>query len=182
VVINLVANSGVILVQYFADYTRVLQILRWLMGSLDVVGFDLVLRMAVFLVPVWAGLALFSRDLHLYAVDDETAVTLGVNVRRMELWIYALACVGIGITVAAAGMIGFVGLIVPHVARRLFGQDLRIVLPASALLGAAFLILTDAMARAALGQAELPIGAVTGILGGPCFLWLLKQQHRLRYS
>jgi len=178
VVINLIANAGVITIQYFADYTRALQILRWLIGSLDVVGFDLILRMLIFLIPAWIALLAFANDLHLFAIDEETAVSLGVNVRRLELCVYTFSCVGIGITVAAAGMIGFVGLIVPHMVRRLFGQDVRIVLPCSALLGAAFLILTDALARSILGQAELPVGAVTGILGGPCFLWLLQRQER----
>jgi iron complex transport system permease protein len=178
VVINLIANAGVITIQYLADYTRALQILRWLIGSLDVVGFDLIVRMTAVLIPSWIALLVFSNDLHLFAVDEETAVSLGVNVRRLELGVYASSCIGIGITVAAAGVIGFVGLIVPHMARRLFGQDVRIVLPCSALLGAAFLILTDALARTIFGQAELPVGAVTGIIGGPCFLWLLYRQQR----
>jgi iron complex transport system permease protein len=179
VVINLIANAGVITIQYLSDYTRALQILRWLIGSLDVVGFDLIVRMLIFLVPSWIVLLAFSKDLQLLAVDEEIAVSLGVDVRRLELCVYVFSCLGIGITVAAGGMIGFVGLIVPHIVRQLFGQDVRLVLPCSALLGASFLILTDALARTILGQAELPVGAVTGILGGPFFLWLLSKQFRI---
>jgi ABC-type Fe3+-siderophore transport system permease subunit len=178
VVINLIANAGVITIQYLTDYTRALQILRWLIGSLDVVGFDLIGRMLIFLIPSWIVLLAFSNDLQLFAVDEETAVSLGVDVRRLELCVYVFSCLGIGITVASGGMIGFVGLIVPHIVRQLFGQDIRLVLPCSALLGAAFLILMDAFARTIFGQAELPVGAVTGILGGPFFLWLLHNQHR----
>ena len=178
VVVNLIANAGVITVQYVADYTRSLQILRWLIGSLDVVGFDLILRMLCFLVPSWIVLLALSRDLHLFAVDEETALSLGVRVRRLELLVYAFSCLGIAVTVAVGGAIGFVGLIVPHMVRLLFGQDVRILMPCSALLGAAFLILTDALARTILGETELPVGAVTGILGGPLFLWLF--QHRQR--
>ena len=178
VVINLIANAGVITIQYLTDYTRALQILRWLIGSLDVVGFDLIVRMLIFLIPSWIVLLAFSNELQLFAVDEETAVSLGVDVRRLELYVYVFSCLGVGITVAAGGMIGFVGLIVPHIVRQLFGQDVRLVLPCSALLGAAFLILTDALARTILGQAELPVGAVTGILGGPFFLWLLHNQYR----
>jgi iron complex transport system permease protein len=175
VVINLIANAGVVTIQYFADYTRVLQILRWLIGSLDIVGFDLIFRMLLFLVPSWIVLLAFANDLHLFAVDEEVAVSLGVNVQRLERWVYVFSCLGVGITVAAGGMIGFVGLIVPHIVRQIFGQDVRLVLPCSALLGGAFLILTDAMARTVLGQAELPVGAVTGVLGGVFFLWLLHR-------
>jgi iron complex transport system permease protein len=178
VVINLIANASVITIQYLTDYTRALQILRWLIGSLDVIGFDLIAKMLIFLVPTWIVLLAFANDLHLFAVDEESAAALGVNIRRLERWVYVFSCLGIGVTVAAGGMIGFVGLIVPHVVRMIFGQDVRIVLPCSALLGAAFLILTDAFARTILGQAELPVGAVTGVLGGPFFLFLLKRQQR----
>jgi iron complex transport system permease protein len=179
VVINLIANAAIITMQYFSDYTRALQILRWLIGSLDVVGFDLIFRMLLFLVPSWIVLIAFSSELQLLAVDEEIAVSLGVNVRRLEWCVYVFSCLGVAIAVAAGGMIGFVGLIVPHIVRQFFGQDVRLVLPCSALLGAAFLILTDALSRTVLGQAELPVGAVTGILGGPFFLWLLYRSGRV---
>ena len=165
-------------VQYVADQTRALQILRWLMGSLDVIGFDVIWRMLLFLVPGWFVLLAYSRDLQLLAVDEETAASLGVNVRRCEWVIYVASSLLVGVTVSVGGAIGFVGLIVPHIVRLLFGQDLRIVLPSSFILGAAFLMLADAMARTALGQTELPVGAVTGIIGGPLFLWLLRREQQ----
>lgn len=177
VVLNLTSSAGVLTVQYIADQTRSLQILRWLVGSLDVVGFDIIWRMLVFLIPGWALLLTYGRDLQLMAVDEDTAATLGVNVRRCERVIYIVSSLLVGVTVSVGGAIGFVGLIVPHTARLLFGQDLRIVLPSSFLLGAAFLMLADAVARTALGQIELPVGAITGILGGPFFLWLLRREQ-----
>jgi iron complex transport system permease protein len=146
-------------------------------GSLDVVGFDVIWRMLVFLVPGWLLLLAFSRDLQLLAVDEETAASLGVNVRRCERVIYVVSSLLVGVTVSVGGAIGFVGLIVPHTVRLLFGQDLRIVLPSSFVLGAAFLMLADAVARTALGQTELPVGAVTGLIGGPFFLWLLRREQ-----
>src|SRR5947209_15648412 len=88
VVVNTVAAAGVVIIQYFADYSRALQILRWTIGSLDVIGFDLLWRMLVFLVPGWVVLLALSRDLHLLAVDEETAQSLGVNVRRSERLVY----------------------------------------------------------------------------------------------
>ena len=179
VVINFIAASFVIIVQYFTDYSRALQILRWTIGSLDVVGFDLLWRMALFLVPGWIALAVSARDLHLLAIDEETAASLGVNVRRSERVVYVAASMIVGVTVAIGGAIGFVGLIVPHAVRLLFGEDVRVVLPCSFLLGAAFLMLADAVARTALGTGELPVGAITALVGGPVFLWLLKRQQRL---
>ncbi len=179
VVLNFVAASGVVIIQYFADYSRALQILRWTIGSLDVVGFDLIWRMLLFLVPGWLVLFLSARDLHLLAVDEETAASLGVNVRRSERLVYAAASLIVGVTVAVGGTIGFVGLIVPHAVRLLFGEDVRVILPCSFLLGASFLMLADAVARTALGAGELPVGAITALAGGPVFLYLLRRQQRL---
>ena len=179
VVLNFVTASLVVLVQYLSDYSRALQILRWTIGSLDVVGFDLLWRMLLFLVPGWAVLAWMARDLHLISVDEETAASLGVNVRRSERLTYAAASLVVGVTVAVGGTIGFVGLIVPHAVRLLFGEDVRVVLPCSFLLGAAFLMLADTVARTVLGAGELPVGAITALAGGPVFLWLLRRQQRL---
>ena len=178
VVLNLVASAAVLTIQYLADPARALQIVRWMIGSLDVVGFDMVVRMLVVLVPAWIALLLFSRSLHLLAIDEDTAATLGVNVRRCEIAVHVLCSLIVGVTVAVGGAIGFVGLIVPHAVRLLFGEDLRIVLPASFLLGAAFLVSADALARTVLTSAELPVGAVTALLGGPAFLWLLRRRQR----
>jgi iron complex transport system permease protein len=179
VVLNFVAASFVVIIQYFTDYSRALQILRWTIGSLDVVGFDLIWRMLLFLVPGWVVLALMARDLHLIALDEETAASLGVNVRRSERLVYAASSLIVGVTVAVGGTIGFVGLIVPHAVRLLFGEDVRVVLPCAFLLGAAFLMLADAVARTILGVGELPVGAITALAGGPVFLWLLRRQQRL---
>jgi iron complex transport system permease protein len=178
VVMNTVAAAGVVVIQYFADYSRALQILRWTIGSLDVVGFDLIWRMLIFLVPGWVILLLLARDLHLLAVDEETAQSLGVNVRRSERLVYVAASLIVGVTVAVGGTIGFVGLIVPHAVRLLFGEDVRVVMPCSFVLGAAFLMLADAVARTVLGAGELPVGAITALAGGPVFLWLLRRQQR----
>lgn len=177
IVVNLIANAGVLTIQYVSDPTRSLQILRWLIGSLDVIGFSLIWQMLLFLIPGWIVLLLLARDLQLLAVDEETAASLGVDVQRCERVVYLVSSLLVGVTVAVGGSIGFVGLIVPHVARLLFGQDVRFVLPCSLLLGAAFLMLADALGRSVLGQTELPVGAVTGILGGPFFLWLMKRQQ-----
>ena len=178
VVVNVIAASGVVLLQYLTDYTRAIQILRWTIGSLDVIGFERIWQMLVFLVPGWLVLLALTRDLHLLAIDEETAASLGVNVRRSERLVYAASSLVVGVTVAVAGTIGFVGLIVPHAVRLLFGEDVRLVMPCSFLLGASFLMLADAVARTALGTGELPVGAITALAGGPVFLWLLRRQQR----
>ena len=178
VVLNLCASAGVLVIQYFASYGRALQILRWLIGSLDVVGFDLIWKMAIFLIPGWLVLAANARDLHLLATGEESAASLGVDVRRTETLVFIASSLIVGVTVSVGGAIGFVGLIVPHAARLLFGQDVRVLLPASFLLGAAFLVLADTLARVAISPGELPVGAITALLGGPVFLLLLRRQQR----
>lgn len=178
IVVNLCASAGVLVIQYLASYERALQILRWMIGSLDTVGFDLVWKMLVFLIPGWLVLLAHARDLHLLATGEESAASLGVNVRRTERMVYAASSLIVGVTVAVGGAIGFVGLIVPHAARLLFGQDVRVLLPASFLLGAAFLVLADTLARVVISPGELPVGAVTALVGGPVFLLLLRRQQR----
>jgi iron complex transport system permease protein len=177
VVVNLVSAAAVLTIQYAADPNSALRILRWMIGSLDVVGLEPVGRMLLVLAPAWAALLAFSRQLHLVAIDEDTAATLGVNVRRCESAVHALCSLIVGVTVATGGAIGFVGLIVPHAVRMLFGEDLRIVLPGSLLMGGAFLVLADALARTVLPAGELPVGAITGLLGGPAFLWLLRRRQ-----
>jgi len=178
VVVNLVCSAAVLTIQYVVDPNSALQILRWILGSLDVIGFGTIWRMAVLLLPAWVAILAMSRQLHLLAIDQDTAATLGVNVRRSETAVHLLCSLMVGVTVAVGGAIGFVGLIVPHAVRLMFGEDLRIVLPGSLLLGGAFLVLADALARTVLPSGELPVGAITGLLGGPVFLWLLRRRQQ----
>jgi len=177
VVVNLISAAAVLTVQYVADPNSALRILRWMIGSLDVVGLQPIGQMLFLLAPGWIALLAFSRQLHLLAIDEDTAATLGVNVARCESAVHALCSLIIGVTAATGGTIGFVGLIVPHAVRLTFGEDLRIVLPGSFLLGGAFLLLADALARTVLPSGDLPVGAITGLLGGPAFLWLLRRRQ-----
>jgi iron complex transport system permease protein len=179
VVLNLCSTAGVLLLQFLSDYSRAMQVLRWMVGSLDVVGYGMVWRMMVFLVPGWILLFVHARDLNLMAVGDESAAVLGVDVRKVERHVYIASSLIVGVTAAAGGSIGFVGLIIPHITRLLFGQDLRLVLPASFLLGAAFLMIADAMARTLFSPSELPVGILTALLGGPFFLWLMRRERRI---
>lgn len=178
VVVNLVSAAAVLTIQYAADPNSALRILRWMVGSLDVVGMTPVWQMLAVLAPAWIAILAFARQLHLVAIDEDTAATLGVNVRRCETAVHLLCALVVGVAVSMGGAIGFVGLIVPHAVRLLFGEDLRIVLPGSLLLGAAFLVLADALGRTVMPSGELPVGAITGLLGGPAFLWLLRRRQQ----
>ena len=177
VVVNLISSAAVLTIQYVADPNSALRILRWMIGSLDVVGLEPIGQMLLLLAPGWIALLAFSRQLHLMAIDEDTAATLGVNVGRCETAVHTLCSLVVGVTVATGGAIGFVGLIVTHAVRLMFGEDLRIVLPGSFFLGGAFLVLADALARTVVPAGELPVGAITGLLGGPAFLWLLRRRQ-----
>jgi iron complex transport system permease protein len=147
--------------------------LFWMMGSLS----DATAGKAVALLPyaIAAGAALlFSASrLNLFAVGEENAAALGVDTEKSKWIVFLAASLLTGAAVAFAGVIGFVGLLVPHAARAAAGNDQRVLLPVSALCGAALLVAADAFARTAFAPAELPIGAVTASIGAPLFAWLL---------
>ena len=128
-----------------------------------------------------AGLTWLLRhalDLNLLAAGEEGALQLGVDVERARRAVFVAASLLVGAAVSMSGMIGFVGLIVPHLLRLLLGPDHRLLLPASFLGGGAFLIWADTLARTMLGPAELPVGVVTALTGGPFFLYLLHRDLR----
>ncbi|WP_115863766.1 vitamin B12 ABC transporter permease BtuC [Halorussus litoreus] len=147
----------------------------WLMGHLHLASWDdvtLVLPVALF---GFGTLLAYSRDLNVLLLGEEDAHALGVEVERTKRLLLAVASVMTGAAVAVTGVIGFVGLVVPHVMRLLVGPDHRILLPTSALAGATFLVATDTVARS--GPAELPVGIVTAFLGAPFFLYLLRTRE-----
>ncbi len=118
---------------------------------------------------------LFGRQFNLITSGEDSATQLGVNVPRLKVISYILASMMIGIVVSVSGVIGFVGLVIPHICRILFGPDHRIVFPTSFLIGAIFLLLADLIARVILAPAEIPVGAITAVLGAPFFIWLLRK-------
>ena len=147
--------------------------LFWMMGSLS----DATAGKAAALLPYAAAagavLLLSASRLNLFAVGEENAAALGVDTERSKRLVFLAASLLTGAAVAFAGVIGFVGLLVPHAARAVAGNDQRMLLPVSALCGAALLVAADALARTAFAPAELPIGAVTAAIGAPLFAWLL---------
>lgn len=179
VVVAFIASALITVVLYTADFGQTYRIVRWQMGDLDVMRHDLVLRMAV---PVGAGLVLLlprGRDLNALGAGPEAAAGLGVDVRRATRRIYFAASLMVGAVVSVAGPIGFVGLLVPHALRALLGPDHRLLLPASVLCGAPFLIACDALGQVVARPAVLPVGVITACLGGPVFLAMLMSR-RLR--
>ncbi len=150
--------------------------LFWMMGSLADASFGRVVALLPWAAAGAAALGFYAARLNLLAVGEENAAALGVNTERSKRHVFLAASLLTGAAVAFAGIIGFVGLLVPHAARAAAGNDQRTLLPVSAVCGAALLVAADALSRAAFAPAELPIGAVTAVLGAPLFAWMLLRE------
>jgi iron complex transport system permease protein len=147
--------------------------LFWMMGSLADATPGKVLALAPYAAAGLGVLLAFAARLNLFAVGEENAAALGVDVESSKRIVFLAASLLTGAAVAFAGIIGFVGLLVPHAVRSAVGNDQRVLLPVSAVAGAALLVAADAVSRAAFAPAELPVGAVTAAIGAPVFAWLL---------
>jgi len=165
-------------IQVLGDYTDTFRSIRWMMGSMDVGSYT---DIVVALVPIAAAcvaIGTLPRELNLVSIGAEAAESRGVDVRRAERVALVSASLLTGSAVSLGGPIPFVGIIVPHIVRLIVGADHRLVLPAAALFGGAFLAICDVIARTAFGAAGMPVGAITAFLGGPFFLWLLFRRMR----
>jgi iron complex transport system permease protein len=177
VTLNAFLSALILFVQYFADYTQTFRTVRWLMGDLDVAGYGALLAALPLVGLALVAIAWLPRGLNLLSLGPESAAARGIDVHRTQRLAFLSASVATGAAVSLGGPIGFVGIVVPHLVRLIVGADHRVVLPASALFGAAFLVGCDVVARTALAPMELPVGVVTSLIGGPFFLWLLLRRQ-----
>ncbi len=153
------------------------QVYAWILGGLSGATWHEVLLAVPYIVISAAVLLAHRRVLDVLSVGDEEAASLGLNVRRTRLVIVAAATTGTAAAVAVSGLIGFVGIIVPHTIRLLISASYRAIVPLSLLLGAGFLVLTDVLARTVLSPAEIPIGVVTAFFGAPFFALVLRRSR-----
>jgi iron complex transport system permease protein len=154
------------------------QIVIWLMGGVTVVSWTQLLIIVPLFVVGTVALYLYAPALNAFLLGEEQAKYLGVDVERCKLLILMLAALLTGAAVSISGLVGFVGLVVPHVSRLLFGPDHRLLLPASTIVGGIFLVLADLLARSLLPPTEIPVGVVTALCGSPFFIYLLRRSRR----
>jgi iron complex transport system permease protein len=173
VAVSFLLTSLLSALAYVGDVSAHLRIGRWLLGGLEVVGFAVVRQLLPFAALGLAGVVLLRRELDLLLLGDDVAAARGVPVGRIKKLLFLGVSLMVGGVVAACGPIGFVGLIVPHVGRRLVGAGHARLAPFCVLGGGAFLVLCDTVGRTALAPVEIPVGLVTSLLGGPFFLALL---------
>ena len=173
VTMNAFFSAMILFVQYFASFADTYRTLRWLMGDLDVSSYQPILAALPTMIPAFAVFAWLARPLNLLSLGPDSAESRGLDVAKAQRAAFLSASLATGAAVSIGGPIGFVGIIIPHLVRLLVGPDHRLVLPAAALFGAAFLVGCDLVARTILAPVELPVGIITALIGGPFFLWLL---------
>jgi len=168
-------NSIILLLLTFANIESFRSAMFWTMGSFATSSWSGVVLLAVYSIPAVVLLIALARPLNLLSTGEETALFLGVKVKNVKLAAYLIASLLVASSVAAAGIIGFVGLVIPHTLRLVWGSDHRFLLPASYLAGGAFLVLADTIARTIAPPTELPVGVVTALIGVPVFVALLRR-------
>jgi len=177
VTMNAFFSALILFVQYFADFTDTFRILRWLMGDLDVSSYTPLVSTLPLVAVSFTAFAWLARPLNLLSLGPDAAESRGLDVTRAQRVAFVSASLATGAAVSVGGPVGFIGIIVPHLVRLMVGADHRVVLPASALFGAAFLVACDVVSRTVLAPLELPVGIITALIGGPFFLWLLVRRR-----
>ena len=177
VTIGILCGALILLVRFLAKPTILVAMERWTMGGLDVFGYSDVAALVPFLLPGLGLLAMQVPSLNHLSLGEEMAAGHGVDVAAVHREVFLGAGLATAAVVSVAGPIGFVGLIVPHTVRRLSGYDHRVVLPASFLVGGAFLVACDALARVIVAPSEMPVGILTAIIGGPIFIRILLKRR-----
>ena len=175
VIVTTFLSSIIVFVTTLMDATRIRSFTFWLLGDLSGTSRAL-LPVAITIAIVGAlALTLNARSLNLLMLGERDAFDLGVEVSRVRVLVFVVASLLVGSSVAASGSVGYVGLVVPHLARLSLGSDNRISIPAAALGGALFVIVADTVARTIIAPRELPVGAITALIGAPLFIYLLKR-------
>jgi iron complex transport system permease protein len=175
VIVTTFLSSVIVFITTLMDATRIRSFTFWLLGDLSGASNSLLI-MALIAAGIGAVvLTLHSRSLNLLMLGERDAFDLGVEVERVRLFVFLAASLLVGASVASSGSVGYVGLVVPHLVRLSVGSDNRTVIPAAALAGALFVIVADTVARTVIAPRELPVGAITALIGAPLFIYLLRR-------
>ncbi len=170
--------SAIVSLLMFFNDESLNQIVYWMMGSLASASWSEFHMIWIYILPGFLASFFLAREINLMLLGEDSAQSLGVEIEKLKQLLLVVASLLAGAAVAVSGIIGFVGLIIPHITRLLVGPDHRILIPASALGGAIFLVATDTLARTLLAPTELPVGIITALFGAPFFLYLLRKNSR----
>lgn len=183
VIFNAFCFALILFINAIVTMEQAYQIIFLLIGNLEATNYKTIAIAAFFILSGFIVLTIFASRMNILALGDESAGHLGINAERLRLIIFVASSLMVGAAVAVSGLIGFVGLFIPHAIRLIFGPDHRLLIPASGLLGAAFLVASDTAARTILMNTsyatELPVGVITALIGAPFFVYLLKRQQKV---
>jgi iron complex transport system permease protein len=182
IAISAIAFSGIGFLSYISDDQQLRAITFWTMGSLGSALWTSVWLCALIVIPCCFWLFRQSQALNIMQLGEEESRYLGIDPEAVKNSIIIAIALCVGVCVSVSGIIGFVGLVVPHLIRLSIGPDHRQLLPLSALLGAALLIIADTLSRTIVSPAEMPVGILTALIGGPYFLWLLMRQYKKDFT
>lgn len=181
IAINALGGAAVGILSWVSNDQQLRQLSLWGMGSLGQTEWSLILITLILIIPTVIIIQFYAQRLNLLQLGEEDAHYLGINVHQTQKQLLILSALLVGIAVSVSGIIGFLGLVIPNAMRLIFGNNHKILLPASALSGALLLLVADTLARTMVQPAEMPVGLLTSLLGGPWFFWLiLKEQWRRR--
>ncbi len=178
VMVNAFCGAVIMFLVSLTQDARLHNIIFWLMGDLSMVDMPQVGILAAMLLPCFFLLFWFSNSMNLLLMGKEMAQTMGVNVKAVTVTLLVVTSFMVSATVSYCGLVGFVGLVVPHLLRLLFGPDHRVLVPACVFGGGAYLVFCDVLARALPEQGEMPAGVITAMVGAPLFIYLLKRTRR----
>lgn len=173
VAISFFFSSLILFTQYLSNVTDSFRILRWLMGELSIIGYRDLMQLLPFVTFCTAVILWLGRELNLLMAGDDIAISRGVAVKQIRYILFFTTSLCVGAIVALCGPIGFIGMMVPHICRLIIGTDHRWLTPATLMFGGGFLVVCDTISRLIIAPAEIPVGVITTLLGGPFFLWLL---------
>jgi iron complex transport system permease protein len=176
VAVSFFCSSLIAFIQYMSRASHSLRIMHWLMGSMDVFGWGQILDVLPFVVVGATAILLFCGELNLLSTGEDIAASRGVAVGRVKLALFLITSLTVAGIVAICGPVGFVGMMIPHICRLLVGSEHRALGPAALLSGGTFLVFCDRLARVLVFPADMPVGIITALLGGPFFLWLLVRR------
>ncbi len=180
IAISALSAAGTGFLVFLSNDEQLRSLTFWTMGSLGSALWESVIVAASIIIPTSIIMIKNARALNIMLLGESEAKYLDINCDRLKKVIIICAALSVGASVAVSGIIGFVGLVVPHLVRLTIGADHRMLIPSSAILGAILLLIADTFARTIVAPAEMPVGVITSLIGGPFFLWLLARQYKGR--
>ncbi|MEJ2730772.1 MAG: iron ABC transporter permease [Deltaproteobacteria bacterium] len=178
VMVNAFCSAIIMFLISITRDARLHNIIFWLMGDLSAADLPQVVILGTILIPCFIAVFLFSHAMNLLMLGEEMALTMGINIKAVTFTLLIITSFIVSVTVSFSGLVGFVGLVVPHLLRLVLGPDHRSLVPACLFGGAAYLVLCDLLARSLPQQGEMPAGVITALIGAPLFIFLLKKSRK----